>query len=303
MSTRSSNAATNRVTRSLSNLVAESALIIVRSALWVGFTTAGIALNMWGALMLLLLLTPSNVWAYLATVFGAVIVGCIGGVLTGMGQVLALRRWLDGAATLGSFLSTVLASSAALGVGTGVGWWMHTVAGDLAGVIMGLVAYGSVFGLIQRPMVDYMARYSLLWVPINAAAAILGAMALLAAFDVSGGRRDTLQFRYVGLVYAIVTGISYLWMTRQTRRAMAIERRSSRVSGQPAPFTLQSPGVMSSGVDGTERDADLLQIHEYRVFTVREVPHDEHAGGPSGANPVNSGDAPDIIDTTFRVLS
>lgn len=201
--------------------VTEITLLILRSALWVGFTTAGTALNMWGALALLLLITPESVWGYIATMFGAAVAGCLGGGVISFGQVLALRRWLDGAASLGSFLSTVLASSLALATGTSAGWWAHIAAGDLAGVFVGLVAYGPVFGFVQRPMVDFLARHSLLWVPVNAAASVLGAMAMLAAFDVSGGRRDMLQLRYAGIVYSLVTGVAFLCMTRQTRRAMS----------------------------------------------------------------------------------
>jgi hypothetical protein len=119
MSQKSSTAARDWVTRSIGHLVAEIALAVVRSVLWVGFTTAGIALNIWAAFVLLFLVTPGNVWGYAAVVFGAAIVACAGGVLIGIGQVLALRRWLDGTASLASFLSAVLASSAALIVGTG----------------------------------------------------------------------------------------------------------------------------------------------------------------------------------------
>ena len=46
--------------------------------------------------------------------------------------------------------------------------------GDLGGAFAGVVAYGLVFGLIQRPMLDYMSRYPMLWMPVNAIAAVFG---------------------------------------------------------------------------------------------------------------------------------
>src|SRR5438045_2984502 len=99
--------------------VTEIGLLIVRSALWIGCTAVGVAINIWGAVTLLLLITPGNIWGYIATLLGAALAGSIGGVIMGAGQVLALRRWLDGAASLASFLSTVMASLVALAVGTG----------------------------------------------------------------------------------------------------------------------------------------------------------------------------------------
>jgi hypothetical protein len=217
----------------------EVALLIVRATLWVGFTAAGVAFNIWSAVALLLLLAPESLWGYIALALGAAVAGCAGGVVIGLGQVLALRRWLDGAASLGSFLSAVLASSAALCLGTTSGWWLHTLAGELIGALAGLVVYGTVFGFLQRPMLDYLVRNSLLWVLANAAASVLGVLAMLAAFDVSGGRRDTLQFRYVGVVYALLTGVAFLWMTRETRRALAAERDAMYrvVSRKSRPFS------------------------------------------------------------------
>lgn len=295
--------------------VAELALLIVRSVLWVGFTTAGVALNMWGAALLLLLITPDSLWGYIALTIGAALAGCIGGAVMGMGQVLALRRWLDGVASLASFLSTVLASSAALAMGTGAGWWVHTLAGELPGALAGLMLYGVVFGLLQRPMVDYMADRSLLWVPVNAAASVLGAIAMLAAYDVSGGRRDTLQFRYVGIVYAILTGVAFLWMTRRTRRAMAAERHGSTyVSDQ---HSLAAPSVPLGATGAgyvTDYDPEVLEIHEHRVYRVQRVPKGVNTGddGQAGSSDrVSRHDAsdpcdrpePEIIDATYRVLS
>lgn len=95
--------------------------MILCTALWVGFTALGTALNLWGAVVLLLLIDPGNFWGYLGVLLGVLVMGCIGGTIIGFGQVLALRRWLDGAASLGSFLSTILASAAALATGTAAG--------------------------------------------------------------------------------------------------------------------------------------------------------------------------------------
>jgi hypothetical protein len=270
-------------------LLAEIAMMLVRSALWLGFTTIGTALNIWGAVVLLLLIAPGNIWAYVATLFGTAIVGCIGGAITGFGQALALRRWLDGAASLGSFLSTVLASSSALATSTGAGWWMHNVAGDLAGLLVSLVTYGSLFGFVQRPMVDYMAQHSILWVFANAAASVLGATAMLAAFDISGGRHDALQFRYAGIAYAIVTWAAFLWMTRQSRSAMAAQHadetnlaawRTTSSPGIAAPWPRFETGSTNAPGRGPsyqgDRDKynldfapDELEIHEHRIYSVR----------------------------------
>jgi hypothetical protein len=321
--TRSPMATTARVTRSLARLAAEIALAVVRSALWVGFTTAGTALNIWAALLLLLLITPNNVWGYAAGVFGAAVVGCAGGLLIGIGQVLALRRWLDGAASLGSFLSTVLASSGALSVGTGAGWWAHSVSGDLAGALTGVIAYGTVFGFVQRPMLDYMAPHSFLWVPVNAISALLGAMAVLAAFDISGGRRDMLQFRYAGIAYSLVTGAAFLWLTRHTRKTMAVRHSNDAhaagnhpVPEEPQEWELNSvPGrEYSAGypMEGAEYDPGVLEVHEHRVYRVQRVPGDtnaRHSGYTDAAGRAseqggssNSGDGPDVVDAIYRVI-
>jgi hypothetical protein len=72
----------------------EVALLIVRATLWVGFTAAGVAFNIWGAVALLLVLAPESLWGYIALALGAAVVGCAGGVVIGLGQVLALRRWM-----------------------------------------------------------------------------------------------------------------------------------------------------------------------------------------------------------------
>ncbi len=307
----------------MARLTAEIALAVVRSVLWVGFTTAGIALNIWAALVLLLLLTPSNVWGYAAVVFGAAVLGCAGGVLIGIGQVLALRRWLDGAASLGSFLSTVLASSGALTVGTGAGWWVHTVAGDLAGALTGVIAYGTVFGFVQRPMLDYMARHSLLWVPVNAVSSVLGAMAVLAAFDISGGSRDMLQFRYAGIAYSLVTGAAFLWLTRHARRTLAVRNANNAhaaghhpVPGEPVEWELNSvpDRAYSAGytMNGAEYDPSVLEIHEHRIYRVHRVPGDTKAGhrgytnapgrAPEQRGSSNSGDGPDVVEAVYRVI-
>lgn len=313
-------------------LAGEVALMILRTMLWIGFTALGTALNMWGAVVLLLLITPGNFWGYLGTILSAAVTGCVGGMIIGFGQVLALRRWLDGAASLGSFFSTVLASSSALAAGTTAGWWVHTVAGDLIGALAGLVIYGCVFGFIQRPMVDYMARRSLLWVPVNAAASVLGAMAMLAAFAVSGGRRDMLQFRYAGIVYSLVAGAAFLWMTRRTRRAMA-DRRT--VNGDTTtPYThytrdsapvqtvrgghgvANQPGddVSNAGFE-TGVETGVLEVHEHRIYRVYPAyrssgDHDARHRGYSDTpghrsedgDISNSGDGPEVIDAKYRVI-
>ena len=187
-------------------------------------------------------------------------------------------------------------------------------------------------------MLDYLVRNSLLWVLANAAAAVLGALAMLAAFDVSGGRRDTLQFKYVGVVYALVTGVAFLWMTRETRKALAAERDARYVSGQPAfPSSPSLPlhGAGFSGLDYTDYDPDVIEIHEHRIYRVHRVPRvpgdpiirsgnypgnigdtgdtDDagstgrtrstgNTGGPPGHSQADARGEPDIIDTTFRVL-
>ncbi len=327
---------TGRIARA----VTEISLLIIRSVLWVGFTTVGVAINIWGAVTLLLLITPGNPWGYIAMLLGAAIAGSVSGVIMSIGQVMALRRWLDGAASLASFLSTVIASSLALAVGTCSGWWAHTVAGDLIGALVGLMAYGGVFGFLQRPMVEYMADRSLLWVPVNAAASVLGAMAMLAAFDVSGGRRDTLQFKYVGIVYAIITGVAFLLMTHTTRRAMTARSVTAQhadagdsAAWPPAP----APGVIASGPRfefgstnapgrgpgyqagrgahnlGYTPDyaSDLVEIHEHRIYTMRRGfrhvdsesgAHEHGSGFADGQGLAGPADGQDTIDTTYRVI-
>src|SRR5438128_1448766 len=128
MGTKSPQIVGARSGRTPRHLAGEVALMILRTTLWIGFTALGTALNMWGAVVLLLLITPGNVWGYLGTVLGAAITGCIGGMIIGFGQVFALRRWLDGATSLGSFLTTILASASALATGTTARWWLHALA-------------------------------------------------------------------------------------------------------------------------------------------------------------------------------
>jgi hypothetical protein len=291
-------------------------LLVVRALLWIGFTAAGIALNMWGAVVLLLLVAPGSFWGYLILGLGAGLAGVMGGAVIGLGQVLALRRWLDGAASLGSFFSTVLASSTALASGAVAGWWVYTSAGDLAGVFTGVSVYGCVFGLIQRPMLDYMARHSLLWVPVNVVASILGAMALLAAFDVSGGRRDMLQFRYAGIVYALVVGAAFLWITRETRRAMAqMPQADERMTSELLPH---EPGSALEGTKGALHesfDQARMEIHVHQVYKVYPPSGNTDAypggnvGGPRAAGdaarpePEDGEQGPDVIDASYRVIS
>lgn len=311
MSARWSRAQKHHHGRPAGQLVGEMLLSIVRTVLWVGFTAAGTALNMWAAVVLLLLFPPSDPWGYLAASVGAAIAGAVGGGIIGFGQVLTLRRWLDTAASLGSFFSTILASSSALIAGTLAGWWVHTAAGDLGGAFAGVVVYGLVFGLIQRPMLDYMSRYSGLWVPLNAIAAVLGAIAVLAAFDVSGGRRDMLQFRYAGLVYSLVVGVAFLWMTRETRKAMS-NRRTTDL--EPRDDSGSAPHAIHE-VRKAELDPTVLEIHEHRIYSVlrvadeSKVDSERNAAAPShlpDKNPASFGDeknSRDVIDTTYRVIS
>jgi hypothetical protein len=220
-------------------------------------------------------------------------------------------------------LSTVLASSAALTVGTGAGWWVHTVAGDLAGALTGVIAYGTVFGFVQRPMIDYMARHSLLWVPVNTVSSVLGAMAVLAAFDISGGTRDMLQFRYAGIAYSLVTGAAFLWLTRYTRRTMAVRHSNyAHAAGnhpvpvEPVEWELNgvSDRAYSAGytMNGAEYDPSVLEIHEHRVYRVHRVLGDTNAGHSGYTDAAgraseqegssNSGDGPDVIDAIYRVI-
>ena len=287
-------------------VLGEVFLLVVRSVLWIACTAAGTALNMWGAVVLLLLIAPSSVWGYLALGLGAALAGGIGGAIAGFGQVLALRRWLDGAASLGSFFSTILASSSALAAATTAGWWVYTSAGDLPGVLSGVAVYGCVFGLIQRPMLDYMSGRSILWIPANAVASLLGALTVLVAFDVSGGRRDMLQFRYAGIAYSLVVGAAFLWMTRETRRAITSRPPSQRhtAEGHTAQrhtaegYTAQrhtaegytaaeragqqvlhdTPGAATDPMrmlrDAAIAGPALLEVHEHRVYRVYSVPQD-----------------------------
>ncbi len=304
----------------LGHWLAEIVLLVLRSALWAGSTAVGIALNMWGAAVLLLLLAPANFWAYFLLLSGAAVIGFVGGMVISFGQVLALLRWLDGAASLGSFLSTALASALALAVGTGAGWWVHTVAGDLAGGFAGLVIYGSVFGFVQRPMLDYMSNRSILWVPANAVASVLGALAVLAAFDASGGRREMLQFKYAGIAYALVVGVAFLLMTRQTRTVLARRRaRQDHVAGHnspPSSWELKGesghPHDTRHNTDDLGHDPGVLEIHEhcvYRIYPLPEDPHtlrDAHANASGrtsdpGVDPCFT-DGPDVIDATYRVI-
>ncbi len=293
-----------------SKQLGELVLIIVRSLLWVGFTATGTALNMWAAILLLLLLNPVNLWGYLAAGFGAALAGSVDGGITGFGQVMALRWWLDGAASLGSFLSTVLASSSALAAGVVAGWWAHTQAGDLAGVLSGVVAYGCVFGLMQRPMLDYMAPRSILWVPVNVAASIVGAVALFAAYEASGSRRDMLQFRYAGLVYSLTVGIAFLRMTRETRKAMAAGRTGH-------DMLIEESGVDAGSARSVRHEAAhpaLLEIHEHRVYRVYQASQDPNTlqsgtaygprviADPSRFNSEDGENEPEIIDATYRVI-
>ena len=266
---------------------------------------------MWAAIVLLLVFAPSNFWGYLAIGFGAAIAGGIGGGIIGFGQVLALRRWLDIPASLGSFFSTVLASSSAVISGTLAGWWLHAVAGDLAGAIAGVIIYGLIFGLVQRPMLDYMSHHPLLWVPVNAVAAVVGAMAVLAAFDVSGGRRDMLQFRYAGLVYSLVVGIAFLWMTRETRKTMSKQRLAkleSRDDLDEAPYSIES-------AYDARADPGLIEIHEQRVYRVIPVTQDPTVDQADNADTLGSNldgsvsdeengrTSSDFIGGVYRVIS
>ena len=310
----------DHLNRPVSQLIGESILLIVRTLLWVGFTTAGMALNMWAAVVLLLM-APSGFWGYLAAAFAAAVTGGISGGVIGFGQVLTLRRWLDTPASLGSFFSTILASSSALISGTLLGWWVHGVAGDLVGAIAGVVIYGLVFGLVQRPMLEYMSHSPMLWVPVNAVAAVLGALSVLAVYDVSGGSREMLQFRYGGLVYSLIVGIAFLWMTRETRMTMSKQR-----------WAMLEPGDASDASDASDAGDDLdeapysideahdiwteaavLAMHEqhaqhvYRVFKVFRDPNTSPTvpKGNSAPSPGPEGEVKgtDVIDGTYRVLS
>jgi hypothetical protein len=308
-----------RYARTPRQSLGELILLVVRALLWIGFTAAGTALNMWGAVVLLLLVAPGSFWGYLILGLGTGLAGVMGGAVIGFGQALALRRWLDGAASLGSFFSTVLASSTALASGAMAGWWVYISAGDLAGVFTGVVVYGCVFGLIQRPMLDYMAPHSLLWVPVNVIASILGALALLAAFDVSGGRRDMLQFRYAGIVYSFVVGAALLWMTRETRRALA--QRHLATDRTASALLPHVPGSALEGTEGALQepfDQERMEIHVHQVYKVYPASRNSgntdaypggNVGGPRAASdathpePEDGEQGPDVIDASYRVIS
>lgn len=308
-----------RYARTPRQSLGELILLVVRALLWIGFTAAGTALNMWGVVVLLLLVPPGSFWGYLILGLGSALAGVMGGAVIGLGQVLALRRWLDGAASLGSFFSTVLASSTALASGAIVGWWVYTSAGDLAGVFIGVVTYGCVFGLIQRPMLDYMAPHSLLWVPVNVVALILGALALLAAFDVSGGRRDMLQFRYAGIVYSLVVGAAFLLMTRETRRATA--ERPQADERMTSGLLPREPASAHEGTEGALHesfDRARIEIHLHQVYKVYPASGNSgntdpypggNVGGPRAAGdathpePENGEQGSDVIDASYRVIS
>jgi hypothetical protein len=173
-------------------------------------------------------------------------------------------------------------------------------------------------------VVDYLARLSLLWVTANAVASVLGAVAVLAAFDVSGGR-DMLQFRYTGVVYSLVVGTAFLWMTRQARRAMS---DPCTAKDQVAiPYGALSAGALGSG-PGMPRppsqSADnavhacqpgVLEVHEHRVYRVHSpyrLPAEPTTGhgaalntpgySSEGGDNSKPDDGPDVIDTTYCVL-
>lgn len=264
----------------ITHLLSEAALLLIRSALWVGATTVGTVINAWGALTLLLLLTPSNIWGYLALLVGILLVGAVGGAVTGAGQALALRRWLNGAAAAGSFLSTVLASTVGLAAGTLLGWCLQGVWGETAGALSGLIVYGVVFGLIQSPMVAYVTHRPWVWVPANMAAAVLGALVLLVRFDLSGGRPEMLQFRYIGLIYALVVGIVFLVLSRRVRKSIAdsgMGRRQIRYSADHEEI----------------QEGDLMRSHSTpENIAIPRTP----------SRPLDSPAGDDVIEGTFRVI-
>lgn len=161
-------------------------------------------------------------------------------------------------------------------------------------------------------MIDYISRRSIRWVPVNAAASVLGAVAMLAVFDVSGGRREMLQFRYAGTVYALVVGAAFLWMSRETRKAMANhQQRATRLSpGDEGVGFAHNPAYDLSDA-GSE--PDMFEIHEHRIYHVykprpdsgQELSHPAAASDdPSKrlAGP-NSENGPDVIDASYRVIS
>jgi hypothetical protein len=181
------------------------------------------------------------------------------------------------------------------------------------------VVYGCVFGLIQRPMLDYMAPHSLPWVPVNVVASILGALALLAAFDVSGGRRDMLQFKYAGIVYSLLVGAAFLWLTRETRRAMA--ERPQADERMTSELLRNEPGFVVDRAQGALQepfDEARMEIHLHQVYKVYPVSGNSgntdaypggNVGGPRAAGdathpePENGEQGPDVIDASYRVIS
>jgi hypothetical protein len=310
----------------------------MRALLWTGFTAGGTALNMWASTALLLFFAPSNLWGYLGVAFGALLAGGLGGAITGFGQVLALRKWLNVPASLGSFFSTILASSLALAAGTVCGWWM-TAVGALPGALAGILLYGVVFGLLQRPMLEYLSRRSLLWVLANSAAAVLGVLFMLAVFDLSGSKREMLQFRYCAVAYALVVGVSLVLMTRETRKDIENNLAATRTDASVSSFDgvdgtdslEQGSAKAAYKVEGTyivQSGAALFEVrerHSYEVFPISHKDDSAGAVGPasiplpprqdgaaSRGSKAEQADVPTdaptdaqdgVIDATYRVLS
>lgn len=316
------------------HLFVGAALILVRALLWVGFTAAGTGLNIWSSVALLLLFAPSNIWGYFAMAFGALLAGGLGGAVTGFGQALALRRWLNIPASLGSFLGTILASSSALAAGTTGGWWLYSVFGALQGTFGGILIYGAIFGIMQRPMLEYLSRHSIIWVGANCAAAVCGAVSLLAVFDLSGGKRDMLQFRYPAVVYAVITGLALVLITRETRSAMA--STPTPISSSSSNTDKDASSEQATSTWNIERDhmvrsgAALFRVrerHSYEAFPVNfpedavsaNAPAKISARGPGGTTPLRrqaktkgfdnvepaetTAAEADVIDATYRVIS
>jgi hypothetical protein len=148
-------------------------------------------------------------------------------------------------------------------------------------------------------------------------------MAVLAAFDISGGRRDMLQFRYAGITYSLVTGVAFLWLTRHTRRTMAVRHANNThvagnhpVPGEPVEWELDGvPGrAYSAGyaTDRAEYGPGVLEVHEHRVYRVHRVLGDTNAGHSGHTDAAgraseqrsssNSGDGSDVVDAIYRVI-
>jgi hypothetical protein len=136
-----------------------------------------------------------------------------------------------------------------------------------------------------------------------------------------------LQFRYGGIAYSVVGEAAFLWMTRETRRAMAsgppVQRHTAeghtaaeRVGQQVLHDT---PGAATDAVrtlgDAPIPDPALLGVHEHCVYRVHPVPQDlgrdpavdadpswdlPHPDDPSSHDQDNG---PDVIDATYRVIS